>query len=279
MADVEYSHDDFEVVRTDPRFGGFEELKLKDGSTQVYAECVFCVAREADIMVCSSELKTHVLKDGQSGAAHPIYTHEGRKWILLSLPDEHYQSSVLAAGGKEQTKTLKGSDRISSREAVGLWKVNNRSWKVYATTSQLGALTADYDRAQIDAGLPVGTPAPAFQQGSVKQGSKRATEGFVMIAQWMEGANFQKTTASFKAALTKEKISHDKTSTDYKRIEAGCNAAKTIGLKDCQGFIKKDINEPVRFVDVHTSWNAQTHKYGSSGLADELVDVVKDWGK
>ena len=33
MADVEYSHDDFDVVRTDARFGGFEELKLKDGST------------------------------------------------------------------------------------------------------------------------------------------------------------------------------------------------------------------------------------------------------
>lgn len=33
MADVQYSHDDFEVVRTDPRFGGFEVLKHKDERT------------------------------------------------------------------------------------------------------------------------------------------------------------------------------------------------------------------------------------------------------
>ena len=45
----------------------------------------------------SSELRAHVLKDGVSGAAHPIYTHDGRKWILLSLPDEHYSKSELAA--------------------------------------------------------------------------------------------------------------------------------------------------------------------------------------
>lgn len=32
MSDVEYLHTDFEVVRIDPRFGGFEEVKLKDGS-------------------------------------------------------------------------------------------------------------------------------------------------------------------------------------------------------------------------------------------------------
>ena len=55
-------------------------------------------ARDVDRLCCnSSELRSHVLKDGQSGAAHPIYTHDGRKWILLSLPDEHYQKSALAA--------------------------------------------------------------------------------------------------------------------------------------------------------------------------------------
>ena len=31
----EYKHDDFEVVRTDKRFGGFEELKLKNKNATV----------------------------------------------------------------------------------------------------------------------------------------------------------------------------------------------------------------------------------------------------
>ena len=31
----EYKHDDFEVVRTDNRFGGFEELRLKDQNATV----------------------------------------------------------------------------------------------------------------------------------------------------------------------------------------------------------------------------------------------------
>ena len=39
MTDTTYSHQDFEIVRTDKRFGGFEEVKLKrgDGVTMLYA--------------------------------------------------------------------------------------------------------------------------------------------------------------------------------------------------------------------------------------------------
>ncbi|EPS94957.1 hypothetical protein FOMPIDRAFT_1062930 [Fomitopsis schrenkii] len=182
------------------------------------------------------------------------------------------------SGGKQQTQKLLGKDKHASREAVGLWQVGSRGWKVYATTSQLSKIDADYTRAQVDAGLPVGTPAPAFQQGSVKQGTKPATDGFVLIAQWMDGTNFQKTAASFKSALTKERVSKDKNSTDYKRITAGCNAAKKVGLQDCQGFVKPGISEPVRFIDVHTSWNPQTGKYGTSSLSEELVETIAAWG-
>ncbi|KAI0724977.1 hypothetical protein C8Q72DRAFT_786381 [Fomitopsis betulina] len=258
MADVQYSHDDFEVVRTDPRFGGFEVLKHKDERT-----------------VRPTLLKSHVFQDGLSGAAHPIYTHGGRKWILLSLPEEHYRNSALA----QQTETLSATKKISSREAVGLWIVGNSIWKVYATTSQLAKIDADYTRAQVDAGLPVGSPAPSFQQGLVKQGTRPVTQGFVLIAQLMDGTNFQKTNASFKSALTKENVSHDKTSTDYQRITAGCNAANKVGLQDCQGYVKPGNHEPIRFVDIHTSWNPQTKHYGTSSLAAELVKTIAAWGK
>ncbi|EPS93370.1 hypothetical protein FOMPIDRAFT_1056031 [Fomitopsis schrenkii] len=97
MADVEYSHDDFEVVRTDPRFGGFEVLKHKDGSTHTQFLRKSVIPGDSAALEQVSQLKSHVFKDGQSGAAHPIYTHEGRKWILLSLPEEHYRNSALAA--------------------------------------------------------------------------------------------------------------------------------------------------------------------------------------
>lgn len=121
------------------------------------------------------------------------------------------------SNGQQQTRTLLAADRIPSREALGLWQVGNRGWKVYATTAQLAAISADYTRAQVDAGLPVGTPPPAFQQGTVRQGTRPPTQGFVLIAQWMDGTNFQKTAASFRSALTRENVPRDRNSTDHRR--------------------------------------------------------------
>ena len=37
------------------------------------------------------------MKDGLSGKVHPIYTHDGRKWVLLSVPDENYSLTGLDA--------------------------------------------------------------------------------------------------------------------------------------------------------------------------------------
>ncbi|OCH83723.1 hypothetical protein OBBRIDRAFT_872009 [Obba rivulosa] len=181
------------------------------------------------------------------------------------------------SGGKHVTKTLKAADKISSREALGLWKVDGKAWKVYATTKQLQALSDDYTRASQAAALPMGDPK--FQQGSVKQGTKPASEGFVLITQWMDGTNFQKTIQSFKTALTRQNISHNKTSEEYKRITRGCNAANQVGLKDCQGFIKSGIAQPLRFIDIHTSWNPSTHTFGHSEQAAELVEAIVAWGQ
>ncbi|KAI0697583.1 hypothetical protein BC835DRAFT_1413619 [Cytidiella melzeri] len=178
---------------------------------------------------------------------------------------------------KEIKKTLKASERKSSREAIGIWKVDSKAWKVYGTTNKYQALSDDYRRAAVAAGLPMGDPS--FQQGKVKDGKKAETQGFVLITQWMEGTNFQKTSSSFKAALTKEKLSKDKTTNDYKRTKSGCDAANTVGLKDCQGFIKPGINEPLRFIDIHTSWNPQTSKFGHihdyAMADDDLVFTYK----
>ena len=62
------------------------------------------------------------------------------------------------------------------------------------------------------------------------------------------------------------------------RIKGGCDAANKVGLQDCQGFVKPGITEPVRFIDVHTSWNEKTQKFGHSEQAAGLVEVIDKWG-
>jgi hypothetical protein len=123
------------------------------------------------------------------------------------------------SGSKTINLTLKWADRLTSREALGIWKVNNRAWKVYAQKSQFNNLKEDYARAAVDAGLPMGSPS--FQEGTVKQGSSPPTQGFALITEWMTGTNFQKTTASFESALKWEAIPKNKTATDYQRF-ASC---------------------------------------------------------
>lgn len=62
------------------------------------------------------------------------------------------------------------------------------------------------------------------------------------------------------------------------RTKGGCDAANVVGLKDCQGFVKAGIREPLRFIDVHTSWNQRTKKFDHSEEAQALVDVIDTWG-
>ena len=131
------------------------------------------------------------------------------------MADNNDVTFTYKSGGKDIKKTLKWADRFSSREALGIWKVESKAWKVYSTTKEYQSLSDDYRRAAVAAGLPMGDPA--FQQGKVQQGTKPQSEGFVLVTQWMDGTNFQKNASSFKAALTKENVSKDSKSTDYKR--------------------------------------------------------------
>jgi len=41
-------------------------------------------------------LQELVMKEGCSGTIHPMYTHNNRKWVLMSVPDEHYGTTGLA---------------------------------------------------------------------------------------------------------------------------------------------------------------------------------------
>ncbi|KAH7883470.1 hypothetical protein F5I97DRAFT_1939215 [Phlebopus sp. FC_14] len=238
-------HDDFEVISRDDKFGGFEILRHKD-----------------------KRMTKHVLADEPFGTVYPVYTHDDRKWVVMSF--------TYTKGNQKITKILLWKDRKSSREALGIWKVDGQAWKVYQTTKEYDKLFADYQRAGIHAGLPMGRYS--FTKGKVKK-SNKTTDGFVLATEWMEGTNFQKSASSFEAALKREKISQDKNSTDYKRTKAGCDAANKVGLRDPQGFVKAGIFEPLRFIDVHTSWNDRKNDFDHSGEAQALVDKIDAWAK
>ena len=36
------------------------------------------------------------MKEGCCGAIYPIYEHDGRKWVLMSVPKDHYETAGLA---------------------------------------------------------------------------------------------------------------------------------------------------------------------------------------
>jgi hypothetical protein len=49
------------------------------------------------IELCRIALQELVMKEGCSGTVHPMYTYSERKWVLMSVPDEHYEATGLAS--------------------------------------------------------------------------------------------------------------------------------------------------------------------------------------
>lgn len=79
------AHDDFEVVRKDTRFGRytrFFRMAIKPGNNDKFDDLL--------------DLEKLVMKDGCSGALYPMYTHDGHRWVLMSVPAEHYTSTGLS---------------------------------------------------------------------------------------------------------------------------------------------------------------------------------------
>lgn len=64
-------------------------------------------------------------------------------------------------------------------------------------------------------------------------------------------------------------------------MRGGALAADKVGLMDPQGFVRGNHNlyEPLRFIDIHTSWNAATNKYGHSEVAQEILEIADAWGQ
>ncbi|EKM51948.1 uncharacterized protein PHACADRAFT_101432 [Phanerochaete carnosa HHB-10118-sp] len=177
-------------------------------------------------------------------------------------------------GDQHITRTLYLKDRKTSRGALGIWRVDVLwSWKVYRSRRQLQRLYGDYQRADT-AGLPM--DKPRFVVGRIRSRG-RTTSGFVLIARWMEGTQFLNKATSFRAALDAQMMPHDRTDQNYIRTTAGCLAAQSVGLRDCQGFVKMGERESLQFFDIHTRWNPIYNIFGSSIQADALVQVIESW--
>jgi len=61
-------------------------------------------------------------------------------------------------------------------------------------------------------------------------------------------------------------------------MKTSAKAMSCMGLRDPQGFLKlnKGAYEPLQLIDMHTSWNAVTGRYGTSGIADKILEVASN---
>ena len=101
-------------------------------------------------------------------------------------------------------------------DSLGVWRDNNRAWKIFSSRTNLDKIKAFYNTADVH-GLPMG--GPIFREGTVKQGTGRVTNGFALITRWLIGDefNFHRPPKTFNSALTRQNISHSRSAEQYKR--------------------------------------------------------------
>jgi hypothetical protein len=161
---------------------------------------------------------------------------------------------VFKSKGVTKTFNRQPDGRGKEGDSIGVWKDGSSAWKLYPKQADFTRLSTFYHQAAVN-GLPMGDPS--FKEGSIQQGTDRASNGFALVTRWLDGIefNFHTPPKKFNTALRDEKISHSKSSTQYKRIHGGCVSADKIGLVDIQGKVngKAGAYEPVAFFDVHTS--------------------------
>ncbi|KAF7437235.1 hypothetical protein PC9H_004072 [Pleurotus ostreatus] len=93
----EYQHQDFDVVSTVDKFGGVEELAPKDNNlTQTRFFRKSLSPGDEEEFSKLMEFQEFIMKDGCHGTIHPMYEHDGLKWVLMSVPSENFEASGLS---------------------------------------------------------------------------------------------------------------------------------------------------------------------------------------
>jgi len=180
---------------------------------------------------------------------------------------------VFKSKGVTKTFNRQPDGRGQEGDSIGVWRdrATNSAWKLYPKQANLTRVSTYYYRAAVN-GLPMGDPS--FKEGSVQQGTDNATNGFALVTRWLEGIefNFHTPPKPFRVGLRDEKISQNKSSTQYKRVKGGCVSADKVGLLDIQGKVngKDGAYEPVAFFDIHTG--------NTSEQARSLVEDITNWG-
>jgi hypothetical protein len=119
---------------------------------------------------------------------------------------------------KNITKTFnrQPDGRGKEGDSIGVWKDGSSAWKLFPKQADFEKISTFYHKAGIG-GLPMGDPS--FREGSIQQGTEKATNGFALVTRWLDGTefNFHTPPKPFGSVLRDEKISHSKGSTQYKR--------------------------------------------------------------
>ncbi|KAH8105291.1 hypothetical protein BXZ70DRAFT_1004805 [Cristinia sonorae] len=102
----EYNHDDFEVVRRVDLYGGYEELRHKQADIDAHTRFVrkAVTPNKPDELQDLLDLEGKVMSDGCSGTSYPVYEHDGKKWVLMSVPKMHYEATGLPAWSDAHTE-------------------------------------------------------------------------------------------------------------------------------------------------------------------------------
>ncbi|TDL19066.1 hypothetical protein BD410DRAFT_806015 [Rickenella mellea] len=163
-----------------------------------------------------------------------------------------------------ETHILEWGAVIPSREALGLWVVGQKMWKVFTSNQQCARLKGDLFRAE-QYGLPIGPtritpcrvrlPVRDVLGNFTEQHSLQSHEGFVLITNHFQGRHFtlQRGVGVFRHLILQ--ISNDEV---LKRIDRACSAAVAVGLRDPQGFINPTNYNPIVFIDIHLSRGGTT---------------------
>ncbi|KAH8116754.1 hypothetical protein DFH11DRAFT_1741676 [Phellopilus nigrolimitatus] len=174
-------------------------------------------------------------------------------------------------GGREYWIDIT-SPTYTSREALGVFIIKSKAWKVFSNTNMLKRNQRDYELAN-DHGLPI--DGATIYPGVVRRSNRPSRSGYALVTQNMDNTrffDFQKKEAQFKKLITP--IS-DRNTLD--RIYRSCQSAVEIGLRDPQGFIGASDNEPITFIDVHTNAVADGqggYTFGSSPAAEEMLRFI-----
>lgn len=110
------------------------------------------------------------------------------------------------------TKNMPFADHLRSREAVGVWIIDNKVWKIYSTKNQLASLLKALKAADFVA-LPVGDYAVIMGEVTDHRGDRpKTTQGFALITPRFTGRHFAlKGGSTTMFSNTIASIKHDET--------------------------------------------------------------------